>query len=258
MVWKTIAKKYITSDILKKLADKGSTEVLSGFISKKGKFFEAKLVLNGREVTLEFPETQNSNKISEGNVVNIRLESGNSGHVTITLSGAVQRRCDISYGLVPSRMAECLGALTSARIIKQQTNSPKINLNLFVNNLEFIRYLLRERIPRDKEIRSAVEYLWKVLKKFNSWEASYQKKKWSKLKGSPQASIFPKNIFPRLNAKLTVTSEHLIVTLPDAPDVKAQFKAAVKEAKLEEVGDFLVPRTTEQKVKNWLATVTGK
>ena len=48
VVWKTIAKKEITPDIAQQLLTTGESELLSGFTSKAGKLFDAKLkVING-------------------------------------------------------------------------------------------------------------------------------------------------------------------------------------------------------------------
>jgi DNA topoisomerase-3 len=45
-IWKTIAKRDIQPDEARQLIEKGSTNILTGFLSKKGKTFEARLVLD--------------------------------------------------------------------------------------------------------------------------------------------------------------------------------------------------------------------
>jgi DNA topoisomerase-3 len=54
VVWKTIAQKEITTDIVQQLLSASVTDTLTGFISKAGKPFEAKLKVVGGEVKLDF------------------------------------------------------------------------------------------------------------------------------------------------------------------------------------------------------------
>ncbi|WP_221031527.1 type IA DNA topoisomerase [Actomonas aquatica] len=54
VVWKTIARKEITPDIVRQLLEQRETEVLSGFTSKAGKAFDAKLKIVGGEVKFDF------------------------------------------------------------------------------------------------------------------------------------------------------------------------------------------------------------
>lgn len=54
VVWKTIAKKEITSDIAKQLLTEGETEVLPRFTSKAGKLFDAKLKVIEGAVKFDF------------------------------------------------------------------------------------------------------------------------------------------------------------------------------------------------------------
>ena len=54
VVWKTIARKEITADVVQTLLADQVTAVLSGFTSKAGKPFDAKLRVIGGEVKLDF------------------------------------------------------------------------------------------------------------------------------------------------------------------------------------------------------------
>lgn len=54
VVWKTIAKKRIGVRTAQALLTKGQTTVLTGFKSKRGSSFEARLVLKGSKVEMEF------------------------------------------------------------------------------------------------------------------------------------------------------------------------------------------------------------
>jgi DNA topoisomerase-3 len=54
VVWKTIAQKEITPEIATALLAKGATELLTGFTSKAGKPFDAKLKVQAGEVKFDF------------------------------------------------------------------------------------------------------------------------------------------------------------------------------------------------------------
>ncbi|EIP99157.1 DNA topoisomerase III [Opitutaceae bacterium TAV1] len=54
VIWKTIAQKEITPDIVKSLLETGVTGTLTGFTSKAGKPFDAKLKVTGGEVKFDF------------------------------------------------------------------------------------------------------------------------------------------------------------------------------------------------------------
>lgn len=54
VIWKTIAQKEISSEIAAQLLRNGSTELISGFKSRAGKDFDAKLKVVGSEVKFDF------------------------------------------------------------------------------------------------------------------------------------------------------------------------------------------------------------
>ena len=53
-IWMNICSKTISTTVCRQLLEKGETEKLSGFISKNGKPFSAKLVLKDGKATMEF------------------------------------------------------------------------------------------------------------------------------------------------------------------------------------------------------------
>jgi len=53
-IWKRIAGKKISKAMAKKLIQKGKTQVLKGFVSKSGKRFDARLILQDGQVRFEF------------------------------------------------------------------------------------------------------------------------------------------------------------------------------------------------------------
>lgn len=275
-VWKEISGKSITPEIVKELLINGRTGILEGFVSRSGRPFNARLVLDGKKVSLQFTEKRDQGRDSTNETtgetmkpagtkraagkdsVYIRIESSHSGIARISIEGAVKKTAEVNYGLVSSRMAECLGALTAVKLVEHCAENPRrLWLDIKLNNLDFSRYLLRERTPRDKEIKSAVEMLWERLENFAGWRAQYQPVKRPRLQGSPQATEFPRGIYPWLQAEITNTGGEIIVKLPDSPDVLAQFKASIRKAEHRDDGTFAVPEPVQKVVIAWLNVVRG-
>ncbi|KLU63117.1 DNA topoisomerase III [Peptococcaceae bacterium CEB3] len=268
-VWKEIAGKRISEKIAEALFQKGETEVLDGFKSKAGKPFSAALAVEGGKVVFRFPEKKKSqagqprsptaqphaHTLSTqplDNTVRLRIESGNSGTVLISVPGILSTQ--ISYGLVPSREAECLGCITAANLVKFHRNPlPKLEISL--NNLDFARYLLREHVPRSQEIKHSLEFLWKLLDEFPGWSAKYEHQKRARLQGSPQSNGFPRGVFPWLKAEIAEVGGNIRVSLPDSPDVRAQFVASIRRAERGEDGVYMVPKAAEGVVKAWFGSV---
>jgi hypothetical protein len=261
-IWKEIAGKQITPEIARELCVSGRTAVMDGFMSRTGKPFSAALVVQNGKVAFEFP-ARNGQKDKENspgedkNTVRVRVQSGNSGSVHISITGPVSKEADISYGLVPARMAECLGCITAVKLVKHLKNPAVTRINFSINNLEFSRYLLKERTPRAREMRQVLEYLWNELREFAGWQAQFKPEKRPRLKGSPQAS-FPRGVFPWLDVKVVKSKGNISVSLPDSPDVQAQFRASLWKARPGENGTFVLPLNAEQALNAWIKTVKSQ
>ncbi|OPX89477.1 MAG: DNA topoisomerase III [Pelotomaculum sp. PtaB.Bin104] len=248
---KELLGKKITPEIVHELLNNRRTGILEGFMSRRnGKPFSAALIIKDGEVKFNFGEKESSG------TVRIRVHSGNSGSVHISLTGAVNKDFEINYGHVSSRMAECLGCITAANFIKHQVpDSTKIKLDISLNNLDFSRYILRERIPRDKEIKAALEYLFGILSGFAGWQAQFKPKKRPRLQGSPQSNNFPKGIFPWLKLNISEHDISISVKLPESPDVKAQFKASLQKATEGDENTYSLPKTAKPALIAWLNSV---
>lgn len=189
----------------------------------------------------------------------IRVCSTHSGSVFIAVRGFLERDLTVHFGLVPARLAECLGVITAAKLLLHHKGAG-VKLKISANNRDFVRYALRERVPGRKEIRAAIEHMWALLGRFARWELHCEPSKRLQLKGSPSASSFPKGAFPWLKAEVSRTGEGLVVVLPGCPAVKAQFRASIRSAVPGERG-FLVPYQAEKALYAWLNAVreeTGK
>ncbi len=262
-VWKQIAGKKLSRHIIEELLKTGRTPVLNGFRSRKGKPFSAALVLADRKVTFEFDgngyrKKGNDHKYKTSGIVNVRIESGNSGSVFIMINSPINLTTTVNYGLVPSRMAECLGSITVTRLIKHHMgNVGNKHIKLSLNNVEFSKYILRERTPRNLEIRKTVEHLWNLLGEFATWQAYYKRSKRPRLKGGPQSESFPRGIFPWLKIPLKTNDDNLYAKLPDLPDVQAQFQASIWKSKQLEDGVFVIPKSSEKALQAWINIATG-
>lgn len=243
---KEILQQKITLDIAKELITNGRTKVLNGFVSNRnGKRFSAALVIRDKKVDFEFT--------GKSNMVNIRVHSENSGTAHVTIKGAMYKEFKISYGHVSSRMAECLACITAANLVKHNMKGAKLDISL--NNLDFSRYILKERTPRDKEIKSALEHLFVLLGCFNEWRARFAPQKRPELAGSPQSNGYPRGVFPDLDAAISEENGRLRVVLSGGPDVQAQFIASLKKAEPDGEKTYNLPATARNALMAWSNSV---
>jgi hypothetical protein len=259
---KEILQQKITPEITKELISNRRTRVLDGFISKKnGKRFSASLVIRNNRVAFEFvnerPGRQEdvSKQTGKGDIVNIRIQSENSGTAHVTITGAMHKEFRVSYGHVSSRQAELLSCLTAINLVKHTKGAAGIELDISLNNLDFSRYILKERTPRDREIKSNLDYLFTMLAEFKKWTARYEPKRRSRLTGSPQTNNFPNGIFPDLYTEVAEENGRLRVILHGGPDVQAQFKASLQRVMYEGDKTYSLPVTARKALMAWINSV---
>ncbi|MGQ9498713.1 MAG: topoisomerase C-terminal repeat-containing protein [Desulfotomaculales bacterium] len=251
VIWKKIAGRCLAREEVEFLLRERRTGVLQGFRSRDGRTFSAALVLQDGEVRLDYAESR-----AAGNL-KVRVESGRSGTVRVSLSGACSVELVVDFGLVPSRLAECLGVITACKLAEHRVGkADRLSVSLSVNNRDFARYALRERIPSRPEIRRAVEHMWETLGRFGGWELCYEPRRRVRLAGGTVSERFPRGVFPWLRAEVRSGGSEIYVALPECPAVRAQFLASVRTAKFEQ-GEFVVPKTAEKVVRAWLAAVKG-
>lgn len=130
------------------------------------------------------------------NAVKVRMHSGNSGAAHVTIKGAMYKDFQIVYGHVSSRMAECLAAITAANLIKHTVkNISGVRVCISLNNLDFSRYILKERVPRDRDAKLALEHLFRLLAGFRGWRARFEPEKRPRLTGALRVVISPEGYF---------------------------------------------------------------
>jgi len=243
---KVILSKEITPQIVEELCQNGETSIIEGFVSKKGKSFNAQLVMEGGKVKFRFPgqkEAENSY---------IRVHSGSPGIVDIRISGSMRYAVLVDFGLVSSRMAECLGVIAAVKWLKHY--GIKYKLNISANNKEFVEYMLRETTPRKKDMREAIQHLWQVLEPFQ-WDIVYKPKQRIKLQGGASDKNFPQGLFPWLKLDKSFAGKMIYVKLPGCPAVQAQLLASIRTAQKEE-GSIAVPVSSEKTLTAWELVVT--
>ncbi|MEW6048242.1 MAG: hypothetical protein AB1609_17495, partial [Bacillota bacterium] len=159
--------------------------------------------------------------------VKVQVESASPGSVGIFVSGAVTRALHADFGLVPVRLAECLGVIAAAKLVLHELKpGVQASLEISANDPDFVRYALRERVPARAEVRDAVRHMWATLDRFARWEIRHERRRKRVLEGGSQAA-FPRGLFPWLNPCVAGDGERLPVTLPDCPAVRAQFLASL-------------------------------
>lgn len=208
------------------------------FKSREGKTFSAALAIKDGRVRYEFPGDR---KGRDEKRAYIRVEAGSSGRCYFSISGSVNKQAEVNFGLVSAAEAECLALLTAARYIGHYSGDAKCLIRVSLNNLNFSRYILRERIPRDRRMKELVGAARKALDQAGRWEVEYKPERRPRLKGGPLADTFPPGVFPWLDAKARKENGRLVVELPDDPAVRAQFKAAMYNSAVRDDGLFTLP-----------------
>ena len=266
-IWKTVWGREIDEAVLKELLENGRTRVLGGFQGKSGKKFSAALVLTRRGVELVFPEKVeeehqkgkgSQEKVARGRsrVTAVRVCSPSPGTVLVEISEPPYKAA-VNFGLVSRRMAECLGAIAAVEYIAHKAQLRDVFLEITANDYLFASYLLREKKPRDREMRLAVAYLHQALSGFAGWRARHEPARRTRLAGQPTSDQFPHGIFPWLEMEITKSDNRLLVRLPESPAVRQQFAASVRTAVLQ--GDyFAVPFSAEPVLRAWYRTVRGR
>jgi len=249
-IGRTILKKNITPDMINELYSNGRTRLIQGFVSKKGKPFEASLVLEGDKVVFSFPGEKKDSQTTK-----IRIHSSSPGLANIKITGKVQYDTLVDFGLVSSRMAECLGVIAAAKYLKHHNVSG--NVNISANNREFVQYVLRETVPRKKEMQNTIIYLWNILEEFE-WDISYQRQQKTKLTGGTRVKSFPQSLFPWLRIEKTIAGDMIYVTLPNCPAAQAQIIASIRLAKKDGEGSIVIPLNARGALDAWINAVTKR
>ncbi|WP_054697978.1 topoisomerase C-terminal repeat-containing protein [Syntrophomonas palmitatica] len=252
---KKISGKTITPEIISQLCKDKRTAIMSGFISKNQKPFSAALVVQGNRIVFEFPDHINSNSTENNKQVVIRVESPSSGVAGIYITGPVNFQCTANFGLIPTRLAECMGVISAGRYLLYNQYNKRLVIK--ANNRDFVEYALREVIPARKEARYLIEYMWQVLGRFEAWEIKYEHQKRSSLRGGVVQSTFPRGLFPWLKVDIFPEGKNIRVQLPDDPSLIANFRASIRTAQGEGC-IYTVPSGAEKVVRAWAATVKGQ
>lgn len=247
-----IAGKWLSDNIIKELCENGRTKILDGFISKKGNKFKTALVLSGEQIVFEYAD--NNLKCKDQDTIHIRVESASPGNVFISATGPCQYTCAVDFGLVPSRLAECLGIISIAKYLLFYHFNKKLIIS--ANNKEFVQYALREITPSRKEARNLIEIMWHELGKFPSWEIRYNHIRKSLLHGGVTKGTFPRGLFPWLHADVDITNGQAVISLPKCPEVQYQFEASIRAQRKDNL--LIVPEASCKVVNAWLATVKAK
>lgn len=250
---RVVAGRSLSPEEAMQLLKTGSTEVLNSFVSRAGKNFSARLLFRDGKVVFDFPDRNGHSPKSSGEVF-IRAESFHSGTAAFHISGPLKKSAEMSFGVVPARLAECLALITALKCVRHSSDQQILKAVVSLNNLDLSRYMLRERVPRNKEIRQAVEYAVALLDGFASWTVEFKPQKRPRLRGSNADARFPRGAFPWLKAEIRDLGSEVEISLPDDPAVVANFRASIRTA-FGEGGAFRVPAAAGKAVRAWAATV---
>lgn len=242
------------AEITQLVLDRATAEVLTGFVSRAGKTFNARLVIKNGKVVFDYSDSA-AHDAPAPNTAFIRVEAFHSGTAWFFILGPVKKRAELSFGLVSAREAECLALITAVKYLQWSCRDySRLNVTVSLNNRDLTAYVLRERKPRDAKVRQAVLYLLSLLSKFGGWHAAHNPKRKPRLRGGPATDRFPAGVFPWLQIRITPKDDHVEVQLPDDPAVIAQFRSSLRRATGQD-GVFRLPLAAEKAAKAWIATV---
>ena len=180
------------------------------------------------------------------------VTSGSPGIVNINITGATVYSATVDFGLVSTRMAECLGTIAAVKYLRHNNIIDEILIS--ANNREFVEYALREITPRQKEMQFAIKHLWQTLEHY-SWDMSHERQQKTKLRGGSANKAFPQNLFPWLKLEQVTVGNEIHVELPDCPAVQAQINASIKTAKRTE-NNLVIPVTAKSVLEAWIKAVS--
>lgn len=250
----TIAGRPLSSaEIAQLILNRATTEVLTGFMSRAGNVFDARLVIKDGRVVFVYPESRRKNMPPD--TAWIRAEAYHSGAAVFVISGPIKKHAQLSFGLISAREAECLVLITAVKYLQWACRDyNKMNVTVSLNNRDLAAYILRERRPRDSRVKQAVLYLLSLLSKFAGWRVVHEPKKRPRLRGDSSVQKFPAGVFPWLQIHITQKNHHVEVRLPDDPAVIAQFRSSLRRATGRD-GLYRLPLAAERAVKAWAARV---
>lgn len=250
---KVILTKQISLPMVGDICKYGETKLIKGFVSKKGKLFDAKLVVEGNKLTFAFPNSKKAElkKDFKQDLINIRVQSTTSGVANINITGKINYSVFVDFGLVPSRMAECLALISAVKYLKHNgIVNDKISIS--ANNREFVEYVLKETTPRKKDMRDTINHLWRTLEPY-SWEIRHEKQQRKTLKGGTTNKAFPQGLYPWIDLEKKIANNCIYINTK-CPAVSSQLLASIKaSSKID--GQIRIPITVKSVFDAWEITV---
>lgn len=232
----------LTQDDIDSLVLNGETKEISFYSRARKKRFKTKLVLKDGQVDFAFKENSST---QQENMVLIFINALASGLVRVlTVDSNEKSEKIFDFGTTATRYAEVLALIAVLPLIEKDKK-----LRIVADNPQFVKYILGEETPKDKEIRFGVNTLIRELKNYE-WQAELNAKGF-RLKGG-NSKIILQNLFPYINVKKVSGEKGIIVEMENCNlAVEKHFMEYIPKARKLDKGKFIVPFELEWKLSEW-------
>ena len=235
-----------------KLVLEGVSDEIEFFSKTKKKKFKAKLVYKNGKVDFEFcSNKENEKKTEEGetekenNTVCIFLNSLSSGVIRVfTINGCKKEEKIYDFGTTATRYAEALALLAILPTIPHEKK-----IKIVADNIQFVKYVLGEETPRDREIRFGINILAGELRNYD-WQVELCLKR-LKLKGG-NAKRISLNLFPYIKINQIQQQNGILVVIENCNlAVEKHFLEFIQKAKKLSFGKFMIADEMRERFNDW-------
>lgn len=231
------------------LVNNGITDEHEFYSEKKKKKFKARLKMENGKIAFDFVNKKTENKEQKTNtkkedITTIFVNALSSGLIRVFIIDGERKEEKIyDFGTTATRYAEALSLIAILPIIY------KTKIKIIADNIQFVKYVLGEETPRDREIRFGIETLQKILKNYE-WSVEVNAKR-IKLRGGNSKRI-SNNLFPYVKVNKKEQQNNIIVDIENSNTaVEKHFMEYMQTVKRVGDGKYLIGKDKLEKLTNW-------
>jgi len=236
----------LTQQDIDKLVQQGSTDEIEFYSKAKKKKFKARLKFANGKIEFDFVEGKTSGAIKKDDrTVFVFLNALSSGLIRIfIIDGDNKEEKIYDFGRAATRYAEALALLAVLPTIPHEKK-----IRIVADNMQFVKYVLGEEMPRDREIRFGVNILAREMKNYD-WQVELSLKR-LKLKGG-NAKRISSNLFPYIKINQILQQNGILVVIENCNlAVEKHFSEFIQKVKKISFGKFLITDEMRERFNDW-------
>ncbi|WAM33299.1 topoisomerase C-terminal repeat-containing protein [Caldicellulosiruptor morganii] len=241
----------LKQDDVDKLVLEGITDEIEFFSQAKNKRFRARLVYENGRVAFEFRSGKGNKwnmgdeRGKENDTICIFLNSLSSGVVRVFKIDRDRKEEKIyDFGTKATRYSHALSLIAILPLIPVEKK-----LRIISDDIAFVKYVLGEATPSDREIRTGIYVLLQLLKNY-TWSLELSIKK-LKLKGGNSKKL-SKNLFPYISVTKTEEQGNIIVEIENCNlAVEEHFLEYMQKARKLKLGKYIISKELAGKLEIW-------